>query len=144
MAPMTKPTDEQITALSTALETFTRRYKLADVGGKTLNLLDTQTLLYVSEHPACGPTDVARYLGVAATTISSVTDRLVKHGFLERRRIESNRRSVALTLSPKGEAHVAAYARAHDDLYRMMLDRLSPAERGTLIELITKIAYHDD
>lgn len=143
---MTRPTDEQIDTLRAALDVFTRRYKLVDAGGadKLLNEVDNQTLLYVADHPACGPGDVARFLGVAATTMSSATDRLVKRGLLERRRPEGNRRAVALTLSAEGMAYSAAYRQAHDDLFRMMLERLSPGERDTFLDLIAKIAYHED
>ena len=143
---MTLPTDDQVASLRTALDAFTRRYKLVDAGkpGKALNEVDIQTLLYVADHPSCGPTDVARFLDVASTTISSATDRLVKRGLLARHRPEGNRRAVALLLTAQGEAHVAAHSQAHGDLYRMMLERLSPGERDGFIDMITKIVYHDD
>jgi len=141
---MTLPTEDQVASLRTALDAFTRRYKLVDAGKPALNEVDIQTLLYVADHPSCGPTDVARFLNVASTTLSSATDRLVKRGLLERHRLEGNRRAVALTLSAQGEAQVAAHVRAHGDLYRMMLQRLSAGERDVFIGMITKIVYHDD
>lgn len=142
---MTKPTDEQLATLGAAFDTFARRYKLADALriDKPLNEVDKQTLLYVGEHPGCGPTDVARFLGVANTTISSATDRLVKRGLLERERAEDDRRAVALRLSAEGEAYVGAQVQAHQDMYRLMLERLSPAERDHFIAMITKIVYFD-
>ncbi|WP_102960883.1 MarR family winged helix-turn-helix transcriptional regulator [Mangrovicella endophytica] len=143
---MTTPTDDQIETLGAALDTFVRRFKLADAvrADKPLNEVDTQTLLYVRDHPACGPTDVARFLAVPVTTISSATDRLAKRGLLERRRVEGDRRAVALGLSDAGTAHLAAYEEAHRDLYRFMLQRLSPAERDSFISMIAKIAYNED
>ncbi len=141
---MTTPTDDQIAILGAALDTFARRYKMQDTGpGRPLTELDNQVLLYVSAHPSCGPTDVARFLEVAATTISSATDRLVKRGLLIRQRPEDDRRAVALTLSEQGAAHVAAYRQGHDALFRMMLERLSPKERDTFLALISKIAHHE-
>jgi DNA-binding MarR family transcriptional regulator len=143
---MTEPTDDQLATLGAAFDTFTRRYKLAEASGpdKPLNEIDKQTLLYVADHSACGPSDVARFLGVANTTISSATDRLVKRGMLGRDRVEGDRRAVALRLSDAGEAYVAAQLRAHRDMYRMMLVRLSAAERDRFIAMISKIVYHDD
>ena len=141
---MTTPTDDQIAMLGAALDTFARRYKMQDAGsGRPLTELDNQVLLYVSAHPSCGPTDVARFLEVAATTISSATDRLVKRGLLIRQRPEDDRRAVALTLSEHGAAHVAAHRQAHDALFRTMLERLSPQERDTFLALISKIAHHE-
>ncbi|RCW81229.1 MarR family winged helix-turn-helix transcriptional regulator [Phyllobacterium bourgognense] len=142
---MTIPTNLQIAALGAALETFSRRYKMTDTGGleRALTEVDTQTLLYVGKHPGCGPTDVARFLRVAMTTISSATDRLVKRGLLERHRPEGDRRAVALRLSKAGEAHVAAQELAHHKMFLMMLERLEPDERDSFIAMIEKIAYSE-
>ena len=142
---MTTASDDQLAKLSAALDTFARRYKLADVLGpeKPLNELDKLTLLYVREHPTCGPTDVARYLGVATTTLSSATDRLVKRGLLERHRLEVDRRAVELRLSEKGVLRAAAYAKAHHAIAEQMLHALTPAERDSFIRLILKIVHYD-
>ncbi|UYY59259.1 MarR family winged helix-turn-helix transcriptional regulator [Sphingomonas sp. S2-65] len=143
---MTKPTDDQIAALGAVFDTFTRRYKLVDAAGagKSLNELDKQTLLYVADQPGCGPSDVARFLGVANTTITSATDRLVKRGLLARRRAEGDRRAVALALSAEGEACVVDIRAAHRQLYDRMLEPLSTAERDSLIGMLQKIASNDD
>lgn len=141
---MTAPTDAHIAALGTALDTFARRYKLTDAGAeKNLAEIDKQTLLYVKKNAGCGPTDIARYLEVATTTISSATDRLVKRGLLERHRQEDDRRAVALQLSQSGDAYVAAQEKAHREMFRMMLERLSPTERESFVDMITKIAYSE-
>jgi DNA-binding MarR family transcriptional regulator len=142
---MTTPNDDQLAALGAAFDAFTRRYKLADAlsSERPLNELDKQILLYVAESPACGPTDVARFLGVPNTTISSATDRLVKREFLERHRLEDNRRAVALRLTEEGTRRVQAILAAHQDLYRRMLDPLSPAERERLIAIVSKIVHHE-
>ncbi|GLS44291.1 MarR family winged helix-turn-helix transcriptional regulator [Methylobacterium brachythecii] len=143
---MTKPTADQIATLGAAFQAFVRRFKLADAGNfdKPLNELDVQTLLYIARHSDCGPTDIARYLGLAATTISSATDRLAKRGLLERHRIEGDRRAVALRLSEEGSARATAQLEAYNALNVTMLERLEPAERETFIRMVTKIAYHED
>jgi DNA-binding MarR family transcriptional regulator len=143
---MTKPTDSQLATLGAAFETFTRRYKLAEAisAEKPLNEIDKQTLFYVAQHPACGPSDVARFLGTANTTISSATDRMVKRGYLKRERVEDDRRAVALRLSDEGRAYVEVQLQMYRDMYRLMLDRLLPAERDQFIAMIAKIVYNDD
>jgi DNA-binding MarR family transcriptional regulator len=142
---MTTPTDDQLASLGAAFDAFARRYKLLDALGseQQLNELDKQTLLYVADHPGCGPTDVARFLSVPNTTISSSTDRLAKRGLLERHRPEGDRRAVALQLSADGKARADAIAMAHRDLYRRMLQPLSPAERKTFIRMIMKIVHNE-
>lgn len=143
---MTEPTDEQMTKIGAAFDAFTRRHKLADAGGaeRPLNELDKQVLLFVGDNPGCGPSDVARFLAVPNTTISSATDRLVKRGLLDRDRIETDRRAISLRLSKDGEETAVALRQVHQDLYRMMLQRLSPIEREQFISIITKIVYYED
>ncbi len=138
------PSDEQIAELALALDGFARRFKLMDAGsGRPLAELDKQILLYVDKNPDCGPTDVARFLDVATTTISSETDRLEKRGLLTRHRPDEDRRAVALSLSPEGQASVAAQKEAYTAMFRTMLERLSPAERKSLIAMMTKIASYE-
>lgn len=143
---MTEPTDEQMTKIGAAFDAFTRQHKLADAGGpdRPLNELDKQVLLFIGGNAGCGPSDVARFLAVPNTTISSATDRLVKRGLLDRDRIEQDRRAISLRLSHEGEATVVALRQIHQNLYRMMLQRLSPSEREQFIQIITKIVYYDN
>ncbi|WP_121114665.1 MarR family winged helix-turn-helix transcriptional regulator [Croceibacterium ferulae] len=142
---MTMPTDEELAALGEVFDLFTRRYKLAEALGpeKPLNELDKQVLSYVARYPGCGPTDSARFLNVANTTISSATDRLVKRGLIERRRPEADRRAVALYLTAEGQDKVDRLLAMYGELHRRMLDPLSVAERRQLIGMMQKIIYHD-
>jgi DNA-binding MarR family transcriptional regulator len=138
---MTMPTDEELAALGDAFDLFTRRYKLAEAIGpdKPLNELDKQVLFFVAKQPGCGPTDAARFLGVANTTVSSATDRLVKRDLLTRERPEADRRAVALRLTAAGQARVDAMQAMYGDLHRRMLDPLTAAERRQLIATMQKI-----
>lgn len=140
------PTDEELTALGEAFDLFTRRYKLAEALGpeKPLNELDKQVLFYVAKHPGCGPTDAARFIGVANTTISSATDRLAKRDLLERRRPEADRRAVALRLTAAGQRRVDGLSAMYGQLHRRMLEPLSAAERQQLIAMMAKIVSNDD
>lgn len=142
---MTMPTDEELAALGEALDLFTRRYKLAEALApeKPLNEVDKQVLFYVAKNPGCGPTDAARFLGVANTTISSATDRLVKRELLERHRPEADRRAVALHLTKAGQQRVNTMSAMYGDLHRRMLEPLSVVERRQLIAMMTKIISHE-
>ena len=141
MPGMTHPTEQQLDDLGAALEEFSRRYKLAAAreSGRQVNELDKLILLHLARNPGAKPTDIARLLGVPATTTTSATDRLVKRGMIERHRPEADRRAVSLTLSDAGAAHVSALARIYRDLQSQMLAPLTPEERDTLIRLMSKI-----
>jgi DNA-binding MarR family transcriptional regulator len=142
---MTTPTEDQLTKLGATLEIFSRRYKLAEALGaeKPINELDKQVLFFVARHPGCGPSDIARFLAVPATTTTSATDRLVKRGLLERQRPEQDRRAVALHLTDAGTARVAAFLSVYRDLHLRMLAPLSTSERELLIGLMEKIVSNE-
>lgn len=139
------PTDEELAALGESMDLFTRRYKLAEALGpeKPLNEIDKQVLFYVARQPGCGPSDVARFLGVANTTISSATDRLAKRHLIERHRPETDRRAVALRLTLSGQQRVDRMSAMYRALYRRMLEPLSEAERRQLIATMAKIISYD-
>src|ERR1700730_1191415 len=102
---MTEPTQEQVDQLTRAFELFTRRFKVAEAAAaadNALNALDAQTLVFIGDNPGCGIGDVARYLNVAMTTMSSAIDRLVRKDLVARGRPAEERRSAALTVTGAG------------------------------------------
>jgi DNA-binding MarR family transcriptional regulator len=143
---MSEPTSEQVEQLTRAFERFTRRFKVAEAAAaaeNALNALDAQTLTYIDVNPGCGMGDVARYLNVAMTTMSSAIDRLVKKTLVERRRPEDDRRSVALSATDQGHQVVEETVAGYRNACRMMLISLDPSEQRELIRLTEKIAGYE-
>lgn len=143
---MTEPKPEQIEKLAVAFERFTRRFKVAEAAAvmqNALNALDIQALLFIDEHPECNLGDVARHLQVALTTMSSSADRLVRRDMIERRRPESNRRSVALTSTNKGQQVVAGYIDGYRASCKAMLQALDPVDQTEFLRLTQQIAEYD-
>ncbi|MEO4044575.1 MarR family winged helix-turn-helix transcriptional regulator [Hoeflea sp. CAU 1731] len=139
--------DSRASALRTAIDSLMRRFKIAEQeapDGKPLNQIDTQAMLYISAHPGCGPTDIARHLNVAPTTISSVTDRLAGRNFLKRDRPDENRRAIALGLTDAGRAYVADLIAIQTHHCKLMLEQLPPDDQDLFVSLITKIAQNDN
>jgi DNA-binding MarR family transcriptional regulator len=140
---MTEPTQDQVDQLTRAFARFTRRFKVAEAAAaadNALNALDAETLVFVGDNPACGIGDVARYLNVAMTTMSSAIDRLVKKELIDRRRPEDDRRSVALKATAKGRRAIQDHVAGYREACRAMLRSLDPGEQRELIRLSEKIA----
>ncbi|CAN5392468.1 MarR family winged helix-turn-helix transcriptional regulator [soil metagenome] len=143
---MSKPTRTQVDQLAQALETFTRRFKVAEAAAAAdaaLNPLDAQTLIYIAENPGCGLSDVARYLGVVLTTMSSAAERLVGRAFVERRRPDTDRRAIALTATDAGQQAVQEQKAGFREACRWMLSALNEDEQAEFIRLTQKIAKYD-
>lgn len=132
--------------LHEAISTLIRIYKISETapvesaGRKHLNPPDMQTLLFVGARTTCIANDVAEHLRVAATTASSIIDRLVRRGLLLRERTEENRRVVQLRLTKEGQklqSQVLNYQLAN---CRAMLGALKASEQEVFVRLISTIA----
>lgn len=140
---MAEPTLEQIAQLSVAFERFTRRFKVAEAvaaADNALNALDAQTLVFISDNAGCNAGEIARYLDVAPTTMTSALDRLVRKGLIARRRPEEDRRSVALTATLIGLRAVEDHKAGYRGACVAMLRALDAREQVELIRLTEKIA----
>lgn len=140
---MTNPIDKQVDALRVAIDKLTRRFKIAETAsddGPKLNPIDLQAMFFIADHPNCTASEVSQHLGVAATTMSAVADRLVQHGLITRERVSSNRRIVSLALSGEGLRRVDAAVQTQSDHCRAMLSALEPDERIGFLTAIAKIA----
>ena len=101
---------------------------------------DMQTLRFIAHHPGCMSVAVAHHLGVVPTTATSVVDRLVKRGFVDRVRPEDNRRSVALHLTDIGRHAFNRIDAEELASSRAMLEVLPEAEREAFVGAMAVIA----
>lgn len=91
-------------AIGTLLRILTIDERRLSTGLGTIpfNPLDLETLSYLHRFPNSVAKDVARHLGVRATTMQSVIDRLQKRGLVARNTSVLRGRAVALTLTETG------------------------------------------
>jgi DNA-binding MarR family transcriptional regulator len=96
-------------------------------------------LSVVSQRGPISQREVCDWLGVHASDMVELVDRLEQLGWVARRRDPTDRRRYQLTITPEGrrtlERYDAIAARAED----VVLEPLSEVERRRLIELVTKV-----
>ncbi len=92
-----------------------------------------------------GPAELARSLHMTSGTMTAVLDRLAAHGHLERGPHPSDRRRVALHLTPGAHEAARAHVRPMAATITELASRLSPAERAAaggflerLIDIVTE------
>lgn len=106
---------------------------LAAVDG-SVSVPQLRILVMVGNHGPLRMGEVAEALGVNASNASRSCDRLVNAGLLDRRPATTDRRRVALTLSPAGEALVeSVMARRRTELATVVA-RMSVADQRALME----------
>jgi DNA-binding MarR family transcriptional regulator len=74
-----------------------------------------------------------------AATMTAIVERLVRRGWVVRRRSAGDRRRVAVRLTPRGRALLRAVPRRLDLRWRRALRRLSPGEQAALLRLLEQL-----
>lgn len=84
-------------------------------------------------------TEVARDLEITVGTLTTAINRLIKKEYVERRRIEEDRRVVLIKLTSKGEEAFKSHAQFHDDMIKSIMKELPKDEEGVLISFLKRM-----
>ncbi len=90
---------------------------------------------------ATGPiaqAELARSLGISGATVVEIVDHLERRGLVERRRLETDRRTQALHVLPGAEAVVKEAQRRAMAVTGRILAALDPTERQRLVTLLQR------
>jgi len=97
-------------------------------------------LSLINENPDGSAAQLAQALAVTAPNITMWLDKLQERGWVLREQHQTDKRSQHVRLSARGARLVAEATQRLIEGERAALTRLTPAERGILIELLHKVA----
>ena len=83
--------------------------------------------------------EVANDLDITVGTLTTAINRLIKKEYVERRRIEEDRRVVLIKLTEKGKEAFKSHSAFHDDMIKSVTKELSETEEVVLIASLKKI-----
>ncbi|MFQ5495437.1 MAG: MarR family winged helix-turn-helix transcriptional regulator, partial [Phycisphaerae bacterium] len=83
---------------------------------------------------------LARAVHVSGPTVTGILDRLAKRGLVERARNGQDRRSVTITITPRGEEVMAAAPSLLQDRFRTELARVEDWEQTMILAMLQRIA----
>jgi DNA-binding MarR family transcriptional regulator len=109
---------------------FTIRARQPAAGGVTLAQM--RVLWTLEREGSAILRQVARMLCVSNSTATELSDRLVRGGYARRAAQPGDRRRVSLSLTPRGRALLAEFAKRRHDRWRSILRNLSNGEVGRL------------
>ncbi len=138
--------NDELVKLHDAVTSIMRALKIAEkhvqVAHRELNFVtaDIETLRFLEAHPECKLSELAEHLGAVPTTASSIVDRLVERGFVSRERPETNRRALALSLTPDGREAFALIEAEEKATMQIMLDALPEGDRPVFVRSMVRIA----
>ena len=84
-------------------------------------------------------TELASELAVPLTTMTSTVTRMVQKGYLQRQRIEEDRRVVLVTLSPAGRTLFEQHRREYVQSVHGVLGTLTEEEQHKILGLIGEV-----
>ncbi len=138
---------ELLEKLRSGINVLVRVLKIKDSaqlsdGRATLTPSEIQTLAFIAMHQGCIATEIAKFLNVSATTVSSIIERLVQRKLIRRERTDENRRVVLLFATDTGND--AAKAILDEQLHHCekMLQALDPSDQKIFVDYISTIAKH--
>ena len=83
--------------------------------------------------------ELSRHMMVTNGNITGITDQLEKEGLVVRTKVESDRRSSLIKLTPQGKKTFARMARAHESLVKSMFGDLPESTRNALFQALGEL-----
>lgn len=98
------------------------------------------TLLQVDRNGEIIMSQIADYINIPMSTATGLVERLVKKGYLERARSESDRRIVTIRLTDDGKKLAGEMKQTINSYIKLIYDALTEEERELLFGIFTKIS----
>ena len=117
-----------------------KRHVRASSTAYRLSARDSSILVHLNETVPVTPTELTTHLGVRGSTLSAAIHRLERLGYLQRKRMPRDRRTVALTLSQQGATAMAATSVLDSERVEAVLARLKPSELKRALEGLELLA----
>jgi DNA-binding MarR family transcriptional regulator len=112
--------------------------ELAQAAG--LTAVQFRVLQVVAEQDGCTAKDIARRMGIAQATVTSLVDKLVRQGKVVREKSETDRRQTHIVMTEEGRASVAAAPDALQQRFARRFDALSDWEQAMLVAGLERVA----
>lgn len=98
-------------------------------------------LLALTQHEDVDQRSVSEWVALDKSTGGDVIGRLVGRGLIRRRRDDQDRRRNLLELTPDGQRTLDELTPKVVDFSRYLVGRLTPEERTTLNQILTKLVF---
>jgi len=104
-----------------------------------LTLEQLQALMFISEKEIIKMNDLAKFLGISAATATSLTNRLIKHGWLTRQEDTKDRRIVNITLKSDAKLKLTKILNYKTKELHDALTTLTQKEKESFFNTLNKL-----
>lgn len=104
-----------------------------------LSITEIHTIEAIDMYAEKSMSEVAQILKITVGTLTTAINKLIKKEYVERKRIEEDRRVVLVKLTKKGKLAYRIHEKFHHDMVNTAIDGLSEEEERILISSLDKI-----
>lgn len=104
-----------------------------------LSITEVHTIEAIGMYTERTMSEVAQKLKITVSTLTTAVNKLIKKGYVERKRIEEDRRVVLVKLTKKGKLAYRIHEKFHRDMINTAIDGLNLKEEEMLISSLNKI-----
>ena len=104
-----------------------------------LSITEIHTLEAIGMYDQKSMSEVAQNLKITVGTLTTAINKLIKKEYVERKRIEEDRRVVLIKLTKKGKLAYRLHDKFQKDMVNTAVDGLNDKEEEVLIHSLTKI-----
>ncbi|MGL4774354.1 MAG: MarR family winged helix-turn-helix transcriptional regulator [Clostridium sp.] len=112
---------------------------LKDGALKDLSVTEIHTIEAIGMYSSRTMTEVAQDLKITVGTLTTAINKLIKKGYVERKRIEEDRRVVLVCLTKKGKLAFRLHEKFHKDMIEATIDGLSDEEEKILYTSLERL-----
>ncbi|MCR5060408.1 MAG: MarR family transcriptional regulator [Saccharofermentans sp.] len=107
-----------------------------------LSLAEMHTLTAIGPYEAKNMSQTAQLLGITTGTLTVSIDRLVRKGYVDRRRDDRDKRIVRISLTREGKLACRMHSKFHRVLAKRILEPYGTDDRDRLLTLVKAIDKH--
>ena len=107
--------------------------------GSDLTITEMHTIHAVGDEKPRTMTEISRDLNITMGTLTTGVDKLIKKGYLVRKRTEEDKRVVLVELTDKGLGAKKMHDAFHQDMITSVINTLNTEEESILIQALEKL-----
>lgn len=109
---------------------------------RDISLKEMHIIAAISMYEFPNATEIARLVHLKPSAMTTALDKLVKKGYIERQRSETDRREVKLALTHRGRTVYRAHEAFHRDLTHSLTDTLTDDQTQVIGKAISQLENH--
>jgi DNA-binding MarR family transcriptional regulator len=107
-----------------------------------LSITEIHTIEAVGLYHPRTMSEIAAELGITLGTLTIAVDKLIRKGYLERSRSDTDRRIVYITLTKRGKLAYRIHEKFHMDMVRAIMMDFTSQEEEVLLTALRKLNQH--